>query len=240
MYFDIEACSETGAFPDPTKKNDRVTQICAIIKNNTSTSKYLFNLGTIGSIEDTIVMQYKSEKSLLLDYSKFIRDTNPDIIVGYNIFGFDNGYLFERAKVLNITEQFNYQSKLSNHFTEIKNKVLNNQQSGFNEWKMTKFIGRIHIDLLQVIKKEFKLESYKLDYVGEHFLKRGKDDVSPKEIFEAWSADHGTREKRTRVGKYCVQDTNLCFFAKYSIWGQIYPPIFIKPINPINLVRRMI
>ena len=71
---------------------------------------------------------------------------------------------------------------------------------------MTRLIGRIHIDLLQVIKKDFKLESYKLDYVGEHFLKEGKDDVSPKEIFEAWS-ETGTRESRTKVGKYCVQDT---------------------------------
>ena len=219
MYFDIEACSEDGSFPNALKPRDRVTQICAILKNNKNTEKYLFNLGTIDPIEDTIVLQYPSEKKLLLDYAQFIRDTNPDIIVGYNIFGFDNGYLFERAKVLGITDKFNYQSKLSNYFTELKNKTLNNQQSGFNEWKMTKFIGRIHIDLLQVIKKDFKLESYKLDYVGEHFLKEGKDDVSPKEIFEAWSEDRGTREKRTRVGKYCVQDTNLCLrlFEKFSV-----------------------
>ena len=42
--------------------------------------------------------------------------------------------------------------------------------------------------------------------------------LSPKEIFEAWS-DKGTREKRTRVGKYCVQDTNLCLllFEKFAV-----------------------
>ena len=219
LYFDIEACSEDGSFPNALKPRDRVTQICAILKNgNNNQLKYLFNLGTIDTIEDTVVLQYPSEKKLLLDYAQFIRDTNPDIIVGYNIFGFDNGYLFERAKVLGITDKFNYQSKI-NKFTEIKSKTLNNQQSGFNEWKMTKFIGRIHIDLLQVIKKDFKLESYKLDYVGEHFLKEGKDDVSPKEIFEAWSESDGSREKRTRVGKYCVQDTNLCLrlFEKFSV-----------------------
>jgi len=219
LYFDIEACSEDGSFPNALKKNDRVTQICCITKDTITkeTKKYLFNLGTIDSIEDTIVLQYSSEKKLLLAYAKFINEVDPDIIVGYNIFGFDNGYLFERAKVLGIEETFNYQSKI-NYFTEIEKKILNNQQSGFNDWKMTHLIGRTHIDLLQVIKKDFKLDSYKLNNVGEHFLKQGKDDVSPKEIFEAWSPS-GDREKRTRVGKYCVQDTNLCLllFEKFAV-----------------------
>ena len=221
MYFDIEACSEDGSFPNAMKPRDRVTQICCIYKDTLSgtSKKYLFNLGTIDSINDTEVIQCKSEKELLLKYSRFILNSNPDVIVGYNIFGFDNGFLFERAKVLGIEESFNYQSKLQGHRTDIVKKILNNQQSGFNDWKMTHLVGRIHIDLLQVIKKDFKLESYKLDYVGEYFLKQGKDDVSPKEIFEAWNPELGTREKRTRVGKYCVQDTNLCLllFEKFAV-----------------------
>jgi DNA polymerase delta subunit 1 len=221
LYFDIEACSEDGSFPNAMKPNDRVTQICCITKDTVTleTKKYLFNLDTIDSIEDTVVIQCKTERELLKKYSKFIIDSNPDIIVGYNIFGFDNGFLFERAKVLDIEDHFNYQSKLSGHRTDIAKKILNNQQSGFNEWKMTQLIGRIHIDLLQVIKKDFKLESYKLDYVGEYFLKEGKDDVTPKEIFEAWNSEKGTTAKRTRVGKYCVQDTNLCLrlFEKFAV-----------------------
>jgi len=221
LYFDIEACSEDGSFPNALKKNDRVTQICCILKDTLTkkTTRYLFNLGTCDAVEDTTVMQYPSEKKMLISYAKFINDTDPDVIVGYNIFGFDNGFLFERAKVLEIEELFNYQSKLTEKRTEIEKKVLNNQQSGFNDWKMTKIYGRTHIDLLQVIKKDFKLESYKLNYVGEHFVGEGKDDVSPKEIFEAWDRTLGTREKRTIVGKYCVQDTNLCLllFEKFAV-----------------------
>jgi DNA polymerase elongation subunit (family B) len=45
LYFDIEACSEDGSFPDPKKPNDKVTQICCIIKDSRETTKYLFNLG---------------------------------------------------------------------------------------------------------------------------------------------------------------------------------------------------
>ena len=221
MYFDIEACSEDGSFPNALKKNDRVTQICCILKDTVTKKiqKFLFNLGTCDPVEDTTVLQYPSEKKMLLAYRQFIVDTDPDVIVGYNIFGFDNGFLFERAKVLEIEETFNYQSKLSIKRTTIQEKILNNQQSGFNNWKMTKIYGRTHIDLLQVIKKDFKLESYKLDYVGEYFLKEGKDDVTPKQIFEAWDPKLGNREKRTIVGKYCVQDTNLCLllFEKFAV-----------------------
>ena len=219
LYFDIEACSEDGSFPNALKPNDKVTQICCIISESGLTEKYLFNLGTCDPIDNTIVLQYKSEKALLTDYSNFIKESDPDVIVGYNIFGFDNGFLFERASVLGIESVFNYQSKLPEYFTTIQKKTLNNQQSGFNDWKMTRLVGRTHIDLLQVIKKDFKLESYKLNNVGEHFLGEGKDDVSPKEIFEAWSKDKGTREKRTKVGKYCVQDTNLCLllFEKFAV-----------------------
>jgi DNA polymerase elongation subunit (family B) len=221
LYFDIEACSEDGSFPNALKPNDRVTQICCILKDQitSKTDKFLFNLGTCGSIEGTTVITSNTEKELLVTYSKFIKETDPDVIVGYNIFGFDNGFLFERAKVLKIESQFSYQSKINTYRTQIEKKILNNQQSGFNDWKMTRLIGRTHIDLLQVIKKDFKLESYKLNSVGEHFLKEGKDDVSPKEIFEAWDPVHGSTEKRTRVGKYCVQDTNLCLllFEKFAV-----------------------
>ena len=139
MYFDIEACSDSGAFPNALKKSDRITQICCINKDK-ECKKYLFNLGTIDQIEDTVVLQFSSEKKMLLSFAKFIKETDPDIIVGYNIFGFDNGYLFERAKILEIEEHFNYQSKISTFRTDIIKKTLNNQQSGYNDWKMTRII----------------------------------------------------------------------------------------------------
>lgn len=36
LYFDIEACSEDGSFPNALKKNDKVTQICCILKDTVS------------------------------------------------------------------------------------------------------------------------------------------------------------------------------------------------------------
>ena len=69
LYFDIEACSEDGSFPNALKKNDRVTQICCIVKDSVTkkVNKYLFNLGTCDPIDSTVVLQFKTEKQLLID-----------------------------------------------------------------------------------------------------------------------------------------------------------------------------
>ena len=53
----------------------------------------------------------KSEKQLILTFKELILKQNPDIIVAFNNFGFDNPYLIDRCKELNIlsTKCFNRQ-----------------------------------------------------------------------------------------------------------------------------------
>ena len=46
--------------------------------------------------------------------------------------------------------------------------------SGTYELKYVKILGRIQIDLLNYFRKNENLSSYKLDYVGQHFI---GDDV---------------------------------------------------------------
>ena len=67
--------------------------------------------------------------------------------------------------------------------------------------------GIFVFDLYHHIRKEYKLDSYKLNNVAQHFLNDEKLDVTPQEIFEAWgSQDLG---KLARVAEYCVKDTSL-------------------------------
>jgi DNA polymerase elongation subunit (family B) len=41
----------------------------------------------------------------------------------------------------------------------------------------------IQVDIYNLIKKDYKLSSYKLESLAQKFLGEGKDDVSPKQIF---------------------------------------------------------
>ena len=44
-------------------------------------------------IKNSTVQAFKDEKSLLLSFVKFIQTLDPDILTGYNIFGFDFAYM---------------------------------------------------------------------------------------------------------------------------------------------------
>jgi DNA polymerase delta subunit 1 len=48
------------------------------------------------------VLEFKDEKSLLLEWQKFIEAVDPDLIIGYNISNFDLPYLLDRAKALKV------------------------------------------------------------------------------------------------------------------------------------------
>jgi DNA polymerase elongation subunit (family B) len=44
--------------------------------------------------------------------------------------------------------------------------------------------GRISVDLLPLVKREYKLPKYNLDTVANHFLKTGKDPVTAQDMFK--------------------------------------------------------
>ena len=148
----------------------------------------------------------KLEKNVILAYKELILQYDPDIILAYNNFGFDNQFIMKRAQELNIIEEFSNISKINEYKCELKEKNLSSAALGDNILQLIDTPGRVHIDLLKVIQRDFKLESYKLDNVAEHFLDEHKDDVSANQIFEYQKLD---RHHRGIIAKYCVQDCVL-------------------------------
>ena len=153
------------------------------------------------------MIAFESEAELLLDWARYIKESDPDVLCGYNIFGFDLSYLYLRAKKLGILEEFTKLTRLEDTYSQYTTKVMQSQQAGYNELKMLSTPGRLQIDLYQIIKREHKLTSYKLDHVGEHFLGENKDPVSPQDIFRFFRE---SASQRKIIGEYCIQDVNLC------------------------------
>jgi DNA polymerase elongation subunit (family B) len=52
-----------------------------------------------------------------------------------------------------------------------------------------------------------KYPSYKLDFIANEILKEGKNDVDAKDIFNFYK--QGTPELINKIGRYCIQDTEL-------------------------------
>lgn len=208
--FDIECFSTTGQVPIPEIPGNECIQIATAIKDygkSDFTLKHIFTLKVAADIPGAVVENCKTEQELLCKWTKFIQTVDPDILIGYNIFGFDLEYLYIRARMTGCEEAFRYLSKFRNYRCELKESQLKSNAYGDNHWQMVEMPGRSQIDLLPVIKKEKQYTSYKLGFVSQQILKDTKEDLTPKQLFECYK--DGSIDSITRIATYCIQDTLL-------------------------------
>lgn len=122
------------------------------------------------------IVECNSEKQLLNEWRKMIKEMDPDIVTGYNIFGFDNGYMRDRSLELKCSRGFEklgrfkeieYDDKKNNAFIV---KELQSSALGQNILKYFSMEGRVQIDIMKLVQKDHKLDTYKLDFVASHFI----------------------------------------------------------------------
>lgn len=179
--FDIECTSEDGGFPVATRDGDKITKIgttFSYVGNSECYYKHMISLGGCSKIEGVDVESYPDEKSVLLAWTKLIQRTNPDIITGYNINGFDFTYMKDRANKLNILPFFSRLTRMKGESSEFIEKKLVSSALGNNELKYFNMTGRIIVDLLKVVQRDHRLPSYKLDFVASNFIKEEIQDIT--------------------------------------------------------------
>jgi DNA polymerase elongation subunit (family B) len=182
--YDIETYSDSGNFPMSSNDTDEVIQIGVSFRYTndllSSHKRYVFVNGTCTPSTDSSVsfVSCKNERDLLNQFQKCIHRENPDIISGYNTFGFDDGYIADRAsrhqlslKLGRVTVN-SWKNEDAYAITEKKTFEL---ASGKFAVKYLVIPGRLTIDLLLSVRREQNLDSYKLDSVANTFL---RDKVS--------------------------------------------------------------
>ena len=169
--------------------------------------KNIISLNTCDKIEDCDVIECKTEKEVIMEWKKMLAELNPDVLIGYNIFGFDMSYLWDRTIELGINDTF--AMGLGRQITKkciLKEQTLSSSALGDNTLKYFDMDGIVIIDLLKIMQKDFKLDSYKLDNVASIYIGDKKDDLKPRELFEKY---RGNSADRCVIAKYCVQDCAL-------------------------------
>ena len=180
--YDIETYSESGNFPVSSNPADEIIQIGISFRYTddmlTSYKRYVFVSGTCSPSSDPTVtfVSCRNEKHLLEEFMKCVRFENPDIIAGYNTFGFDDAYIADRCiqnrLIFNIgrVEIDDWKNRGSTTYahTEAKKFEL---ASGTFAVRYLKVPGRLAIDLLLSVRREQNLDSYKLDSVANVFLR---------------------------------------------------------------------
>ena len=177
---DLNDVDELEKILEKTLKNvvylvgDPVIQIgTALMCGNVE--QHLFVFPDCDPIPGIIVHSYKTEKTMILAWFKWIIEKDPDILIGYNIFGFDESYLWHRAEELgiitgnSIIHQFTRLFALSSEM-KLEEKFLSSSAMGDNRMYIWTTHGRLQIDLYHYIKRNNTLPSYKLDEVTKHFM----------------------------------------------------------------------
>lgn len=182
-YNDTERTEEVMKFLEKTLKTmvklvgDPVIQIGTTLTRGTAdtTERHLFVFPDCAPIPGIEVHAYSTEKEMILGWFEWMIQRNPDILIGYNVFGFDEAYLWHRAEELDMItsnspiHEFTRLFELSSEM-KLEEKFLSSSAMGDNRMYIWTTHGRLQIDMFHYIKRGYTLPSYKLDEVTKHFM----------------------------------------------------------------------
>ena len=170
----------------PPLEGDRVTFIGTTFLTYGQKEPYKNHCIVVGScdnVPNAEIVTVEDEKECLLEWTELIQDENPDIIIGYNIFGFYYQFMFQRSKELYIHTEFCKLSRIEGEVCckrdkDTKEMVLDHTQnrlaSGDYDLHYFGITGRLQIDLLFYFRRDYNMSSYKLDDVAGTII---RDDI---------------------------------------------------------------
>jgi DNA polymerase elongation subunit (family B) len=161
----------------PQLEGDQITCIGSTFMRYGEADTYLNHclvLGTCDDVEGATIEAVDDERDLLVRWAELIQSEDPDIIIGYNIFGFDYEFMLRRSQELHCEQEFLNVSRKVNEFCGVYDKEdtlqLENTPlrlaTGDYDLKYFKLSGRLQIDMYTYFRREYNLPSYKLDYVA--------------------------------------------------------------------------
>ncbi|MBM4224852.1 MAG: hypothetical protein FJ167_08680, partial [Gammaproteobacteria bacterium] len=202
----IKIVSDTLGSIFPKVEGDKVTFIGSTFvkygqNNNRPYLNHCIVLDTCDRLDDQVpnseIESYTTEADVLVAWTRLIQKENPDIIIGYNIFGFDYQFMFRRAVETGCYKEFLKLSRnqdelcanagggggsggsgggFVNPNTEITAENVAIEQtkialaSGQYDLHYIKMTGRLQVDVYNYLRRDFNLSSYKLDDVSSYFI----------------------------------------------------------------------
>ncbi|WP_096390828.1 DNA polymerase domain-containing protein [Halopenitus persicus] len=144
---------------------------------------------------DARVESFETEEAMLAAFIDYLRETDPDVLCGWNFEDFDAPYLLDRLERLDSRTDHDLSVDRLSRIGEV-------WRSG---WGGPDIKGRVVFDLLYAYKRtQFtELESYRLDAVGETELDVGKERYAG-DIGDLWEQDP------ERLLEYNLRDVELC------------------------------
>jgi len=218
LSYDIEVFRKEAGFPTPDK-NPVVNICCALnVTGKGVVDRVVFALkpkladGTFGRhkpIPGATVYEYQDEKHLLLAFTQYLQDCDPDGLTGWNTSSFDMPYLAGRAKANDILDYFMAFSRIKDKLVWLRERIF--QSKAYGAKKNTELMceGRFDFDgLIFMLRGQMKkYRSYTLNHISSKVLNDNKLDVAYSQIPILWESQDD--DDRTRLAHYCLKDAEL-------------------------------
>ena len=209
MGYDIECISCDENFPQAERADDKIIQIGITMYRYGSMKCYeehILTLKQCAPMKGVNVECYETEKALLRAFALKIREIRPDVWTGYNNFGFDDNYIYDRVRRIDIARALRKGKRiheLKNKFldefmlilgkvnndyliqveglktslTTFNNQKLSSSALGDNILKFFMIPGILSVDMMKVIQRDHKLLGYKLDNVSANFITQKAEKI---------------------------------------------------------------
>ena len=188
-------------------------------------------LGGCDPVDNTIIESYETEQEVLLAWTNFIQREDPDIIIGYNTFGFDYQFMFKRSMETCCVDDFLLLSRNKDMMVakyvedklEIEKKTVILASGEYN-LEYLKIPGRIQFDLHNIFRRDYLFDSYKLDAVSSFFI---GDKVSKIERRDTTTAIYTKNMQGLELHNYVVFE-EISHSSEYYRNGQKFNVVGVE------------
>lgn len=152
----------------------QIGTVLAVAGQPEKTERHCFVWPSCDPVEGVVIHEARTEAEMIRAWAGWMVERDPDILIGYNIFGFDEKYLWDRAEELGVqhSEEMQGLNRLADDGGEMKleEKFLSSSAIGDKNLYMWATQGRLRIDIMFYICRSTPLPSYKLDEVTKTYM----------------------------------------------------------------------
>lgn len=207
LYFKNPKLIPTHYYPDfsvysfdiETSKDGRVISIAYqyTFKDFSESKVYMISKEAVKSAELKVDV-FDNELLMLKGFFKDLKKLDPDILIGWNVVGFDLRYISERCEKLKID------------FDLSRDQFKARLYQGLRRDFTIDIPGRVVIDGPWALKMNFfSFESFKLNEVAKVLLGETKD-IDEDEVFDKWGEiERRFREDKEALARYNLKDAVL-------------------------------
>lgn len=182
---------------ETTPDASRITCASIVATAGGARTEEAFLLATVAP-EGRPVRAYPTERLLLEAFLDRIRELDPDIVIGWNVIGFDLTVIAKRCEA----------NKIPCEIGRVPGTIRFQQDASFTRDGRADIPGRMVLDGIPLVRDAIRLDDYRLETAARHIVGRGKR-IDQTALSAADEIDRLHREDPGALVDYNIEDSRL-------------------------------